>query len=235
MNAMHTYSVHSASMTALTASQRDRFEVISRATFANPFADERDKLDQQIARSDAEGPALLEQVMRAVHVALAEVNTGDGPVLARFTGRDRELVEHALFFEAFHLYRHQLDALIDAQLAAGDEPVPVHFASELRTHLEATGMTSERALRVLEIFYQIQRAHRFVATGLVGHSPCMVKLREALWSNVFTQDVRLYERYLLDRMEDFSTIILGETGSGKGAAAAAIGRSGFIAFDQRKG
>jgi len=100
--------------------------------------------------------------------------------------------------------------------------------------IRAHGFDEQTALRNFGMCYQMRRAFYFIDRNLLGSSQSMQRLRTELWQNVFTQDIMLYERYLWNRMEDFSTLLLGETGTGKGAAASAIGRSGFIPYDHHK-
>ena len=143
-------------------------------------------------------------------------------------------MRHVFLFEAFHRFYDQLDRLIEEQIRAGDAPVRVGFAAEALALLAQRGFPQDEAARFFGIFFQARRAYFFLVHGLSGESPCMRELRRHLWDNVFTHDIRWYDRYLWNRMEEFSTLLLGETGTGKGTAAAAIGRSGFIPYDDKQ-
>jgi transcriptional regulator with GAF, ATPase, and Fis domain len=122
-----------------------------------------------------------------------------------------------------------MDALIERQ-AKGGAPQPVPFAEEAIAALVNFEFDPARAVRLFSFFFQLRRAFYFIHRALAGECESMRRLREALWHNVFTHDMRAYEAALWHSMEDFSTLLLGETGTGKGQAAAAIGRSAFIPY-----
>jgi hypothetical protein len=143
---------------------------------------------------------------------------------------ERESMRNLFLFDSYHRYTIALDELIAEQVKRGEKPCPVAFGAECLERMQSYGFTREEAVRYLGIFYQLRRAHYFIIRGLKGASECMFEFRRRLWTSVFTTDLRWYERHLWNRMEDFSTLLLGETGSGKGTAAAAIGRSGFIPY-----
>src|SRR5437879_6521391 len=155
---------------------------------------------------------------------------GDGVTIDRFGEEDRRLVETALLYVTYHRYVPQIDALIERQADQSGAPLTVSFGEEVLADLGGHGFAAERAARYFAGFFQVRRAFYFIDRALAGECESMRRLREALWNNVFTHDMRGYDAALLSRMEDFSTLILGETGTGKGSAAAAIGRSAFIPY-----
>jgi len=216
----------------LAESDRQLFTLVTEAAFANPFGVRRASLDAQISGAYPQDQEWNAVMLQRVGTRLRALASGRLNVAA-FNERDRELVEYTVLFEAFHRFLEPLDTLIAAQEQT-DVALKVPFARDFLESLTARGIASERAIRVLELFHQMRRAFGFIKRGLVGRGPSMRKLREELWRALFTHDIRRYERYLWNRMEDFATILVGETGTGKGAAAAAIGLSGFIPFDPRK-
>jgi len=220
----------------LKPSERKLFTLVSRAAFLNPFSEDRKQIDLQITELPLTTPRkkILEAVKEKISRTVKTFEQKNRACIKRFDGDDYNLVRHTLLFNVYYNYRDHFLRLIDDQTSSGETPCKVLFAKQALKQLTDYGFSEEDACRYFALIYQMRRAYYFIEQGLVGTSYCMKQLRLDLWNNVFTYDMGLYEKYLWNRMEDFSTILLGETGTGKGTAAAAIGRSGFIPFNQKK-
>ncbi len=221
----------------LDPSEREFFEIVFQTAFCNPFSEQRLELDakilgHQVGRSPEEHLDELTSVITARVQRLEAQSLAD---VRQHPAADRDLMRTVFLFEAYHRFCREFDQLILDQVKLGAQSAPVRFAGDALTQMRKRGIGLVESTRYFAIFYQLRRAYHFIVRGLIGQSPCMQEFRRHLWNNVFTQDVRLYDRYLWNRMEDFSTLLLGETGTGKGRAASAIGRSGFIPFDERTG
>ncbi len=218
----------------LSPEEREFFDGVARAAFSNPFGDERLDLDRRIAGVSARTPKgqVLQRAMARVQQRVAGLEEAGRADLRLYSGEDRQVLRSGLLFDVFHRFTHEFDRLIRQQMADGETTCGVPFARDALGMIAARGFSRDEARRYFAFFFQMRRAFYFIDRGLAGVSPCMGELRRHLWNNIFTHDIRWYESYLWNRMEDFSTLLLGETGAGKGAAAAAIGRSGFIPFDE---
>jgi DNA-binding NtrC family response regulator len=222
--------------TSLTPEERHFFKTVHDAAFANPFSELRKRLDIKIAglfpsasRRDATDLCLREVAQRIKRLEsrnLADINA--------FDGQDREIIIAVFLFDIFHKFRDDFDRLIKDQIRAQDAAVKVPFAEKAMGVLHEKGFEDKTIPHYFALSYQLRRAFYFISNALVGSSPCMKTLKKHLWYNVFTHSIELYHKFLWNKMEDFSTLLLGETGTGKGTAAKAIGRSGYIPFDEKK-
>lgn len=217
----------------MKATEREFFRTIREAIFSNPFGRTRLELDRMATGLSAGTPLeqILKKLVEKAGKIIAEVEAREG---IRLSVDDNQLLEYGKLFYTFHLFCDDYDAHIQAQIQKGDTCCHVPFAGDVLAMLGGFGFTESDAERFLALFFQMRRAYFFIRT-IAGNSSSVMNLRRALWNNVFTGDIQLYNTYLWDRMEDFSTMILGETGTGKGMAAAAIGRSGFIPYNRKTG
>ena len=207
-------------------SDQEFFIALADVTFGNPFSPERAALVARLAPGSKPGDLTQDREALARLVAPRVA-----PWLTRkLSAEQRRLVEPALLYVAYHRWVPQLDAHIERQARQDGAPLSVPFGDEAMADLARAGFSEQAAARYFAFFFQLRRAFYFMYRSLAGECESMRRLRESLWNNVFTHDMRGFEAALWNRMEDFSTLILGETGTGKGQVAAAIGRSGFIPY-----
>jgi sigma-54 specific flagellar transcriptional regulator A len=221
----------------LSSSDREFLAALADVVFGNPFSAQRAQVIVRLAPEASLGDLTRdrEALVRVVSARLGAVLGGDTRPRALGT-EERQLLEPALLYVTYHRYVPQIDALIERQATQGGAPAAVPFGEEVIAELVQKDFPEERAARYFALFFQLRRAFYFIQRSLAGECESMRRLREALWNNVFTHDMRGYETALWNRMEDFSTLLLGETGTGKGQAAAAIGRSAYIPYlaDQQR-
>ena len=224
-------------ITTLNSADREFFSALGDVVFGNPFSAQRAAAIVRIAPGALFGDLTRdrEALARIVAPRLAPLLDQGACAFRRLNTEERRVVEPAILYVSYHRYVPELDALIERQ-AKGGSSLPLPFAEEAIATLVNHDIPVERAARMFSFFFQLRRAFYFIHRSLAGECESMRRLREGLWNNVFTHDMRGYEAALWERMEDFSTVLLGETGTGKGQAAAAIGRSGFIPYlvEQRR-
>jgi DNA-binding NtrC family response regulator len=223
----------------LDPEDRNFFALVTEAVLTNPFPEGRAKILVRVLPGLVQAEESSEVALLAIAPPLNErISRLERKGLSRFQHfkeKDRQLLKDVFLLQIYIRFLPDFDELIRNQLSLGETPADVPFAEHVISEIKSRGFSKQESLRYFAVLYQLRRALYFISHSLVGDSPSMRQLRLALWNNVFTNDVRTYDRLLWNRMEDFSTILLGETGTGKGSAAAAIGRSGFIPFDRKKG
>lgn len=219
----------------LTSEQVQFFSLVHEAVRANPFSQSRIDLDLKITGLKP-GATTDDRVIKLVQEIENRCNdlTGKPVDIRQYRGKEKTILKNSILFVLFHRFLDKFDTHIEDQVAAGKTPVPFAFADQIIGYLRDRGFETQEAIHYFSLNFQLRRAFYFIDQNIKGQCQSMIKLKESLWNNVFTNSLEIYDSHLWNRMEDFSTLILGETGTGKGAVATSIGRSGYIPFDYKK-
>jgi two-component system, NtrC family, response regulator HydG len=220
-----------------TPEQRHFFQQIADLAFVNPFSSVREQADCDLLHIQP-GTMPLMQRSERIQSLLAERLMQLQPLaefrISDYSGKLRQAMAFAWLFYQFHEFQGAFNLFILQQQQAGDKTIALPFTEELCKRLINAGFEEQESTKYIALFYQLHRGFYFISTSVSGQSPAIIELRMRLWNNIFTFNPHWYLDYLCGRMEEFSTLLLGPTGSGKSLVAHAIGCSGFIPFDLQK-
>ncbi|MGM0418421.1 MAG: sigma-54-dependent Fis family transcriptional regulator, partial [Thermodesulfobacteriota bacterium] len=195
--------------TELTNEDRKFLNLIKDAFLANPFSEERKKIDKELTNSSGDSrEEIIEKLVFKVQQKLKEFKSRGIKSILNIHEKDRELFEIFILFNFFYLYRKEIDTHILEQINQDEKILKISFAQQAKEDLEKWGFSQKEIQSCFEEAFQLRRAFFFIKTNIIGKSPVMKQLRRDLWDNVFTHNLNIYRKYLKNRMEDFSTLIL---------------------------
>ena len=221
-------------MPKLNPEQRDFFNQVSTLAFVNPFSKEREQADCRllnIAPNTLDIFQRNEKIQALLFTQLQKLQSLDKFLITNYQDKTREAMKFSWLFYQFHEFQTQFNQFIEDQSQAGDTPIELPFAKEIIHHFQQAGFTDSETEKYIALFYQLHRGFYFINSAISGDCHAIIQLRMRLWNNIFTFDPHWYLDYLCGKMEDFSTLLLGETGTGKSLVAHTIGCSGLIPFN----
>lgn len=224
-------------MAKLSASQRHFFKQISKITFVNPFSLERERADchlLQLEMGKLDIFARLNKIQQLLDTNFKQLEQQQPFKISDYQGENHHIMKFSWLFYMFHVFQDEFNLFIEQQGKAGDKAIELPFAKSIMNNFKKAGFSDEENILFIALFYQLHRGFWFITRAVSGDCAAIIKLRMQLWNNIFTFNPLWYLKYLYGRMEDFSTLLLGETGTGKTLVARAIGCSGFIPFDSQR-
>jgi transcriptional regulator with AAA-type ATPase domain len=241
-------------MDLFTEAERRFAEPLSQLSYCNPFLPERiewerralgEEFDEQDAvwskhhDWDRDRPNLAALYQRAEQIT----ENLRKRFRAGSTFEDRELalyedvVNYVLYYRH---YRELVELISDSTTADRDRGTArfwKKFLADYQNLLAVPGRPAPRvdqAAHLFAGFYQLRRAFFHIFDYIVGSSLSTARVRAAAWQSIFTHDMRRYRRSLYSRLGDFTTLIIGPSGTGKELVARAIGLSRYLPFDVEK-
>ena len=237
-------------MTVLNSEDKRFLESVVKVSYANPFLAERIEYEREALGVDFDDSQadwnLLGDDPETHQVNTRKLAEKAYAIIARmqtqikkgqnFSRKELKLYEDTVLFLLYYYYAQRFkERIVNPQ----KDQVYDYFTefSHYWRHffnypLEQLPRQKE-ADHIFACFFQVRRAFYYIFRAIIGRSRVAADLRAAVWTSIFTHDMRRYRRSLYNRMADFSTLIIGPTGSGKELVARAVGLSRYIAFDSK--
>jgi transcriptional regulator with PAS, ATPase and Fis domain len=224
---------------------------LSSLPYTNPFSPERLELEKSILKeefqpyknrsSERHELANNQNLIRIAEIAHTLSDELKLRILNSRTKQKKvfEQYEDLAFLLMYYQLAGSMDEMIARRHNATNKPAKFPFYRKFiemsasyfeefqsqgyeRTHSDA---------HLFAIFFQIRRAYYHIFENFIGRSETVRKLREDVWTSIFTHNIRRYARSFSSRIKDSVTLITGPSGTGKELVARAIGLSQFIPFN----